>query len=805
MTDGSPSAAHRPVEGHAPPADRAAALRAAIAEADYRYHVLDAPEVDDATYDAWMRALKEIEARCPHLVVPDSPTQRVGAQAAPGFAPVRHPRPLLSLDNAFGADELRAFDARVRRWLGGEEPRYVVELKIDGVSVALTYAEGVFVRGATRGDGEVGEDVTANLRALRELPLRLRGGDPAAGSSAAVDGAPAAGARAGRTRPVEAVPGGGEPTSAVAPAGLDAAAVSGDGRPQTSAAGTRGPGAEDLDPAGRPQPGPGAAGGDPAPLVVRGEVYLPRSAFQALNARRQEEGLPLFANPRNAGAGSLRQLDPRVTAGRGLRLFCYQIVSGPGADLDQGSALDRLRAWGLPVNGHRAPCEDVEEALAFCEAWRERRHDLDYATDGLVVKVDQAVLRQRLGATGHAPRWAVAYKFPAEVARTRVRAIVVSVGRTGVLTPMAELEPVRIAGTTVARASLHNADYVAAKDVRPGDLAVVRKAGEVIPEVVEVDHAGRPGDAPPFVMPERCPVCDGPVVRVPGEAAHRCTSPACPAQVLGLLVHWGRRGAMDIEGLGEKTARTLLEAALVRDPADLYALTAERLAPLPRLGEKSAENLVAGIAASRDRPLPRLLVGLGIRFVGERVAQVLARHYRSLAGIAAAPVDALTAVPEIGEKIAQSVNAFFADPDNRALVERLRAAGVRLADPEAEGAGEGGAGDGGGGTPRGTLQGCTFVLTGTLPDWTREQAEAAIAAAGGRVTGSVSGKTSYVVAGEKPGSKLDKARKLGVPVLDSAGLRALLGGEGAGGLQGAGAGEGSTASPSGGGAPGAGG
>ena len=557
----------------------------------------------------------------------------------------------------------------------------------------------------------------------------------------------------------------------------------------------------DVDPAGAERPAR-VDGGDLDPLVVRGEVYLPRSAFLALNARRQEEGLPLFANPRNAGAGSLRQLDPRVTAGRGLRLFCYQIVSGPGADLDQWAALERLRAWGLPVNGHRALCEDVEDAVAFCEGWRERRHDLDYATDGLVVKVDQAGLRQRLGATGHAPRWAVAYKFPAEVARTRVRAIVVSVGRTGVLTPMAELEPVRIAGTTVARASLHNADYVAAKDVRAGDLAVVRKAGEVIPEVVEVDHTGRAIDAPSFVMPERCPVCEGPVHRGPGEAAHRCTNPACPAQVLGLLVHWGRRGAMDIEGLGEKTARTLLEAGLVRDPADLYALTAERLAPLPRLAEKSAENLVAGIAASRDRPLWRLLVGLGIRFVGERVAQVLARHYRSLDAIAAGPVDDLTAVPEIGEKIAQSVNAFFTDPDNRALVERLRAAGVRLTDPEAEGAREGGAGDGGGEAPHGTLQGCTFVLTGTLPDWTREQAEAAIAAAGGRVTGSVSGKTSYVVAGEKPGSKLDKARQLGVPVLDPAGLRTLLAGAGAGGRQDAGAGAGAAASPSGGGAAG---
>lgn len=680
--------------------ERVRMLRAAIRAADHGYYVLDAPDVDDDTYDGWMRDLRDLEALFPVLVTADSPTQRVSGRPAEGFPPVRHPAPLLSLDNAFGTEELQAFDGRVRRWLGGEQPRYVVELKIDGLSVALTYEDGALVRGATRGDGEVGEDVTANLRAVREVPLRLYG----------------------------------------------AAA--------------------------------------PSRLVVRGEVYLPRSAFLALNARRQEAGLPLFANPRNAGAGSLRQIDPAVTADRGLRLFCYQILVGP--DCDQWDALEQLAGWGFPVNGHRLRCARVEEAAAFCEAWRERRQVLDYATDGLVVKVDQLALQRRLGATGHAPRWAIAYKFPAAVARTRVRDVLVSVGRTGVLTPMADLEPVSIAGTTVSRASLHNADYVAAKDVRVGDLVWVRKAGEVIPEVVEVDHSGRTGEAAPFVMPERCPVCQGPVSRVPGEAAHRCTNQGCPAQVMGLLVHWGRRGAMDIEGLGEKTVRTLLAAGLVRDPADLYGLTEEALAALPRFAQKSASNLAAGIAASRERPLWRLLVGLGIRFVGERVAQVLAQYFGALEAITAAPLDALTAVPEIGEKIAASVHAYFEDPDNRALVERLRLAGVRMADeaPAAVDGADGGrdpAGEAGATraaavawTATGPLAGKTLVLTGTLPVWTREEAAAAITAASGRVATAVSARTDYVVAGEKAGSKLKKARALGVAVLDETGLRALL-------------------------------
>jgi DNA ligase (NAD+) len=656
------------------------------------------PDVEDATYDAWMRELRALEEDHPALAAPDSPTRRVAGEPSPRFPPVPHEVALLSLDNAFGTDELRQWDARVRRHLGGAPSAYVCELKIDGLSVALTYEDGRFVRGATRGDGAVGEDVTPNLRAVEGLPVRLKGAVP-------------------------------------------------------------------------------------PKLAVRGEVYLPRSAFAALNAAQAAAGEPPFANPRNAGAGSLRAKDPSVTARRGLRLWCYQVLVGP--DLDQWDALGSLEAWGFPVNPERRRCADVDAAAAWCEQWRQRREALDYATDGAVVKVDRAAAQRRLGATGRAPRWAVAFKFPAEAARTRVRDIWVSVGRSGVLTPVAELEPVAVGGVTVSRASLHNADYVEAKDVRRGDTVAVRRAGEVIPEVVEVDHASRQGDPLPFRMPAECPACGAPVQRAEGEAAHRCVNPTCPAQVLGLLIHFGSRGAMDVEGLGERTARLLLESGLVRDPADLYALTAEQLAALPRMGERSAANLVRAIAASRDRPLWRLLVALGIRFVGERVAQVLARRFLDVDALAAASAAQLEEVPEIGPRIAAALQAHFADPDNRRLLRRLREAGVRTADPAPDPPGDPSPApppaDGGAGLQGATaeeaappLAGKTLVLTGTLLGWTREEARAVIEAAGGRVTGSVSARTDFVVAGEHAGSKLDKARALGVRVVDEDGLRDLL-------------------------------
>ncbi len=661
-------------------ARRARELRDRIVAADHDYYVLDRPRVADVDYDAWLAELRDLEAHFPELADPDSPTRRVAGEATAAFAPSPHPVPLLSLDNAFGAAELEAFDARLRRRLSGAPVRYTTELKIDGLSVALRYDGGRFAGGATRGDGMVGEDITANLRAMPSVPPRL---------------------------------------------------------------------------------GPDG----PVRLVVRAEVYLPRSAFAVLNAARADAGEPLFANPRNAAAGSLRQLDPAVTAGRGLQLFCYQVLVGP--ELDQWDSLEHLERWGLPVNPHRGRCADVGEALDWCLSWRDRRAELDYATDGLVVKVDERETQRLLGATSRAPRWAIAFKFPAETARTTVRSIEVSVGRSGVLTPIAELEPVRLAGTTVARASLHNADYVAARDVRPGDTVTVRKAGEVIPEVVEVDAARR-GDDPPaaFIMPEACPVCGAPVVRLEGEAAHRCVNAACPAQVLGLLVHWGGRGAMDIAGLGERTARALLASGLARDPADLYRLEAAQLEALPRFARQSAANLVAAIDASRDRRLARLLVGLGIRYVGARVAQVLAGDLRSLDAIAAAPPQALEAIAEVGPRIAASVHAYLSDPDNRSLIGRLREAGVRLADPEPAVRGDGG-----------PLAGRSFVLTGTLAEWSRAQAAAAITGAGGTVRGTVSAQTDYVVAGADPGSKLERARALGVAVLDEGGLRRLLGGD----------------------------
>lgn len=660
------------------PAERVEALRQLIREADHQYYVLDQPAVPDETYDQWMRELRDLEARFPALGAPDSPTQRVAGRPAEGFAPVRHPRALLSLDNAFGPEELLEWDGRVRRWLGGERPTYIVELKIDGLSVALRYAGGRFVQGATRGDGQTGEDITPNLRTVRSLPLRLQ-----------------------------------------APF--------------------------------------------PAQLIVRGEVFLPRSAFAALNATRAQAGEPLFANPRNAAAGSLRQLDPGVTSGRGLRLFCYQILDGP-TPASQWEILGQLRAWGFPVEPHAAQVDNAEAAVAHCEGWRQRREGLDYATDGMVVKVDPTSSQQRLGATGHAPRWAIAYKFPAETAVTRVRAVFVSVGRSGVLTPLAELDPVRVGGSTISRASLHNADYVASKDVRAGDTVVIRKAGEVIPEVVSVVPEQRTGDAPAFRMPTECPVCGTTLVRLAGEVAVRCPNAACPAQVLGSLVHWGSRGAMAIDGLGEKTALALLATGAVRDPADLYGLEAEDLRALPRFGELSASNLLRAIDGSRARPLWRLLVALGIRYVGARVAQVVADAFGSIDAIAAASIDDLCAVPEVGDKIASSLHAYFEDPDNRGFIERLRQAGVRLADAPAVPTA----------SAPGPLEGKVLVLTGTLAGWTRAEAEAAIVSAGGRVASSVSSVTAYVVAGDNPGGKLDDARAKGVPVIGEEELRGLL-------------------------------
>ncbi|HEY8394209.1 MAG TPA: NAD-dependent DNA ligase LigA [Thermaerobacter sp.] len=694
---------------------RAEELRALIRHHDYLYYVLNQPEIDDAAYDALMRELRELEERFPEIITPDSPTQRVSGRPAAPFGRVRHAEPMLSLDNAFSADELRAFDQRVRRAVG-DDVAYVAELKIDGLSIALTYEDGVFVRGATRGDGEVGEDVTANLRTIRSLPLRLRDA----------------------SRPL------------------------------------------------------------PRRVEVRGEVYMTFEAFRRLNEEQVARGQQPFANPRNAAAGSVRQLEPAVTASRSLDIWVYGLAAldpGPGeAPASQWEALQALREWGLPVNPHARRCTSLDELLAFIEEWAERRHELPYLTDGIVIKVDRFEHQRALGATARSPRWAIAYKFPAEKARTRVRDIIVGVGRTGALTPVAVLDPILLAGTTVSRASLHNADYIREKDIRIGDLVVVHKAGEIIPEVVEVVKEARTGAERPFRMPDRCPSCGSRVVRVPGEAATRCPNAACPAQQLERIRHFASRDAMDIEGLGPAIIEQLVSRGLVRDVADLYHLTAEQVAGLERMGPKSAANLIAAIDASRDRPLRRLLYGLGIRFVGERVAAVLARHFGTIDRLMAAGAEELAAVPDIGARIAESIVTFFQDEHNRRLIQRLAAAGVRAAAgepepgsagaPAAEGpagaapAGPGGGTDGGLAVPeevRARVAGKTFVFTGGLASMTRDEAQALVEALGGRATSSVSGKTDYVVAGEGAGSKLARARELGIPVLDEEQFLRLVG------------------------------
>jgi DNA ligase (NAD+) len=656
----------------------AAKLREKINHHIHRYYVLDAPEITDAEFDSLMRELQAIEAAFPALATPDSPTQRVGGAPAEGFGRVAHPTPMLSLGNALSLDELKAFDARVKSGLGSDKVEYVVELKIDGLAINLLYEGGRLIRGATRGDGVYGEDVTTNVRTIRAVPLTLRGDYPAR-------------------------------------------------------------------------------------IEVRGEVYLPRREFERINKDREAADEALFANPRNAAAGSLRQLDPRITADRALDIFVYGVGVREGVELATHAAtLAYLASLGFKTNLHYRVFPTIEEVAAYCESWADRRADLPYDTDGLVVKVNSLADQAALGFTAKDPRWAIAYKFPAEQAVTTVEDIIVSVGRTGVLTPTAVLKPVRLAGTTVSRATLHNEDYIRDKDVHIGDTVLVHKAGEIIPEVVAVLAERRTGAEREYSIPMTCPECGSPVVRQPGEAAHKCTNPSCPAILREGLFHFVSRDAMDIEGLGPAVVTALLAAGLVRDAADLYSLTKEQVLPLERMGEKSAQNLIEAIDKSRQAGLARLLFALGIRFVGVKAAAILARRFGDIDAIARATADDLTAIEEIGPKIAGSVVAWFADPANLALVARLRDAGVRLSEERpAEDA------------PR-PLAGKTFVLTGTLAAMTRSEATARIEQLGGKVAGSVSKKTDYVVAGEEAGSKLTKARELGVAVLDEAGFEALL-------------------------------
>ena len=701
---------------------RAEELRREINHHAHRYYALDAPEISDAAYDSLVRELEAIEAAFPELVTADSPTQRVGAPIGDQFAPVAHASRMYSLDNAMDSDELDAWLGRVRDAVGERACEFVCELKIDGSSLALTYEAGVLTRAATRGDGRTGEDVTTNVRTVRDVPLRLL-------------------------------------PSAFPHAEQDSLFAHNDERL-------------------------------PA-LEVRGEVYMSKVSFARLNAEQDNLGLPLFANPRNAAAGSVRQKDPAVTASRELATFIYAIADPRPLGLERQSEILRwLGAAGFRVNPDVVTCAGAEEVRSYCESALEKREDLPYEIDGVVVKVDSLALQDELGFTSKAPRWAIAYKFPPEEKTTVLREIRVQVGRTGVLTPLAEFDPVTVAGSTIARATLHNEDEVHRKDVRVGDTIIVRKAGDVIPEVLGAVQGLREPGAEPWSMPATCPSCGMPVWREPGEVAVRCTTATCPAQRLERLGHWASRGAADIDGMGAEIVTRLVEAGLLHDPSDFYVLTPERLAALDMgrmrqdgspvlLGETVAAKLAASIDASRTRPLSRLLFGLGIRHVGATVAEALAAAFGSVDAIRAAAeteppsgegvsaaaalaADPLASVDGIGPKIAASVRAFFANSDNVALVQRLAAAGVVLAQqhrvPERAQ----------------TLSGLTFVLTGALAGYTRDEAGRRLKELGAKVSGSVSRKTSFVVAGEDAGSKYDRAVELGVPVLSEQQLDELL-------------------------------
>jgi DNA ligase (NAD+) len=659
---------------------RISELREQIHHHDYLYYAEARPEISDAEYDALMRELRELEAAFPDLVTPDSPTQRVAGQPVDAFRPVEHRAAMLSLDNATSPDDLREFEARLGRALPGTRLAYVCEAKIDGLGIALLYERGRFVRGATRGDGRVGEDITANLKTIRSLPMVLKGR-------------------------LAALP----------------------------------------------------------EVEVRGEAFMPRAEFERLNRTLEEAGEAAFANPRNAAAGAVRQKDPAASAKRPLDAFLYHLGAARGFEVaTHWNALAALREAGFKTNPKTARCETLDDVLAYCARLEAERDALGYEADGVVVKVDSLDAQRRLGSTTHHPRWAIAFKFAARQATTVVQAIEVNVGKTGTLTPVAKLTPVPLAGVTISNVSLHNEDELRRKDVRVGDTVLIERAGDVIPYVVQVIATRRPPGAEPFAFPDRCPACGGVAARAEGEAYWRCTNAACPAQLKGRLQHFGSRRAMDIEHLGESLVEQLVDGKLVHDFADLYGLTVEQLAELERMADKSAQNVVAAIAGSRERGLARLLNALGIRMVGERVAELLAEHFGDLQRIADAPEDELAQIHGIGPEIARSVRTFFSDEKNRELVGRLRDVGVVTTQARAAP------------LPQ-TLAGRTFVITGVLPTLSRDAARDLVVKHGGRVTSAVSKKTSYVVVGEAPGSKADDARRLGVPTLDEAAFLKLTG------------------------------
>ncbi len=645
-------------------------LRKEIAYHDYRYYILNDPIITDAEYDKLMLRLKELEAKYPELITPDSPTQRVGGAPAPEFKKVRHEEPMLSLDNAFSREDLIAFDQRVKRWSGEDSIEYVAEHKIDGVSVSLVYEDGIFVLGATRGDGVVGEDVTANLRTIKTLPLRL---------------------------------------------------------------------IKEL--SGR--------------LEVRGEVFMTKEEFARINKEREEEGLPLFANPRNAAAGSLRQLDPKITASRALDIFVYYLVNPEKWGIStHWDALEFIKSLGFKINPYSRLCRNLDEVWEYCEEWEKKKGSLSYAVDGVVLKVNRIDLWRKLGATSKSPRWAIAFKFPPEEAITRVLNIVVNVGRTGVLTPVAILEPVHLEGTIVKRASLHNEDEIRRKDVRIGDWVIVRKAGEIIPEIVKVIKERRTGNEIEFKMPEKCPVCGASVVRPEGEVAYRCIGVNCPAQLKERIRHFASRDAMDIRGLGPAIIEQLVEKKLVRDLADIYYLTYDDLLSLERMGPKSASNLLKAIRDSKNRPLANLIFGLGIRYVGKVIAKILAEHFDTLDDLANASYSELVLIEGIGDKVARSIVGFFKEPQTISLIEKLRKAGVNLGKKIVKEE-----------IKDNFFKGKKVVFTGELESFTRSEASKLLESLGAQVLNSVSKKVDLVIVGENPGSKYQKALSLGIRIM----------------------------------------
>ena len=670
-------------------------LREEIRRHEELYYVLDNPEISDAEYDVLLERLQKLEQQHPDQVTPDSPTQRVGGKPAEGFSQVVHRRPMLSLDNSYNLEELRAFDVRCQRLADGRSVDYVAELKIDGLSLSLHYENRMLARGVTRGDGRIGEDVTLNARTIRSIPLKLR--SEISNLKAQISNL----------------------------------------KPQKKS--------------------------EASNLEVRGEVFIPRRVFERINDEREEQDEPRFANPRNAAAGTIRQLDPKITASRKLEMFAYDLLAGERKPFaTHWEALNRLESAGFKVSPERKLCSTIEEVIEFAGEIEAKRDDLDYEIDGLVVKVNSTALQDEFGTTNKAPRWAIAYKYAARQATTQVLSIDVQVGRTGALTPVANLEPVSLAGTTVSRATLHNPDEVRRLGIRIGDWVLIEKGGDVIPKVLKVIESKRTGAEQTFRMPKKCPVCGGEISKPEGEVVSRCVAADCPAQLMGSLLHFASRRALRIEGLGESLVEQFVACGKVHDAGDLYSLTLDDIASLERMAEKSASNLLAQIEASKHRDLPNLIYALGLRHVGDRTATTLARQFGSLGALSKATVEELDDVPDIGLTVAQSVRDWFDDPGNIELCRRLEAAGVRT---KMEQAGE---------PTDDILAGKLFVLTGTLAGYTRDEARAAIEARGGRVTSSVSKKTDYVVAGEEAGSKLDKATKLGVTVIDEAAFKELL-------------------------------